>query len=110
MLRHVIPFLINNCNHPARQAFIGTAGMEIKEQVEQDTEMTIEELRKHITTIANKRYVTKTEGTPPLIKYTQAFLNKFNTTEITESDEEERPPAKPNQPTTTTHQAPHKHQ
>jgi hypothetical protein len=90
MLRHVIPFLIDNRTHPARQAFIGIAGMEIKEQVEQDTEMTIEELRRHITSVANKRYVIKTEGTPPLIKYTQSFLDEFNTTEITESDEEER--------------------
>jgi hypothetical protein len=87
---HVIPFLIDNRTHPARQAFIGIAGMEIKEQLEQDTEMTIEELRRHITSIANKRYVIKTEGTPPLIKYTQSFLDKFNMTEITESDEDER--------------------
>jgi hypothetical protein len=52
--------------------------------------MTIEELRKHIVTVASHRYVIKTNSTPPTVKYTNAFLEEFNKPEIIDSETEEK--------------------
>jgi hypothetical protein len=90
MLRHAIPHLIDNRTHPARHLFIGTSGPIIKEKIEQDTEMPLDKLRRHILKVANRWHVTKTEGTPPIVKYTTTFLTEFNNPEIIESDMEDK--------------------
>jgi hypothetical protein len=52
--------------------------------------MTIEQLRRHILTVASRKYVIKTEGYPPQVKYTHSFLEEFNTTAIVDSDTDKR--------------------
>lgn len=62
---------------------------EIKNKIEDEPDMTIEELRRHILTVSGRRFVIKTEGSPPLIKYTTPFLDEFNQTNVIASDNEE---------------------
>jgi hypothetical protein len=51
--------------------------------------MTIIQLHQHILTVASQKFVIKTEGYPPQVKYTNAFLEEFNTTAIVDSDTDE---------------------
>jgi hypothetical protein len=77
MLQYAVPFLITNTKHPARHPI----------SIEEDPNMTIEQLRQHILTVASRKYVIKTKGNPPQVKYTHNFLAEFNTTAIVDSSD-----------------------